>query len=147
MNDFVTKKLAEVEAFCKTSGTILEKAGPNFARQYSDLAAILEELAAQTVASVVTVEQHEVFDAKLQKTEAKLGEMMEMYVGDEWDNPVEVLEWCSFFTGAAAAHCALASELEEDVQDQLTGMSERFEDALHQVINDLRSVGVERKHA
>ncbi len=147
MNDFVTKKLAEVEAFCKTSGTIIEKAGDGFSKKYGELAAILDELAAQTVAGVVTVEQHDVFDAKLQKTEAKLSDMMELYIGDDWDNPVEVLEWCSFFTGAASAHCALASELEDDVQDQLAGMSERFEDALHQVINDLRGVGTERKHA
>lgn len=145
MNDFVTKKLAEVEAFCKTSATILQKAGSGFSDKYSETAAILDELAAQTVARAITVEQHVVFDEKLAKTEAKLGKMMDLYVGDDWDNPVEVLEWCSFFTGAAAAHCALASELEDELSDQLSGMSERFEDALHSVIHSLQSVGAEHK--
>lgn len=145
MQDYATKKLAEVEAFCKISGEILERAGTDFDEKYGSLAAILDELAAQTVIDAVTIEQHEVFDAKLQKTEAKLADMMDLYIGDEWDNPVEVLEWCSFFTGAASAHCALASGLEEDLQDQLQGMSERFEDALHQTINDLRLSAAEYK--
>lgn len=145
MQDYTTKKLAEVEAFCKISGEILERAGTDFDEKYGSLAAILDELAAQTVTDAVTVEQHEVFDAKLQKTEAKLADMMDLYIGDEWDNPVEVLEWCSFFTGAASAHCALASGLEEDLQDQLQGMSERFEDALHQTINGLRLSAAEYK--
>ena len=145
MNDFVAKKLAEVEAFCKTSATILQKAGNNFSSKYGETAAILNELAAQTVSGAIVAEKQGVFDEKLQRTEVKLGKMMDLYIGDEWDNPVEVLEWCSFFTGAAAAHCALASELEDSLNNQLSGMSERFKEALQQVIKDLQSVGAERK--
>jgi hypothetical protein len=35
--------------------------------------------------------------------------MGEMYVGDQWDNPVEVLEWMSFFVGGAIVHWQLIS--------------------------------------
>jgi len=147
MNDFVAKKLAEVEAFCKTSALILEKAGINFAQKFSETASILSELSAKTVVSALPSQQKAVFDEKLARTQAKLGKMMELYIGDEWDNPVEVLEWSSFFTGAAAAHCALASALQQDLNTQLSDMSKRYEDALHQVIQDLRSVGAERRQS
>lgn len=145
MNEFTAKKLAEVEAFCKVSGSILQRAGEAFDKQYGSVAAILDELKAQTVEPFVSADQKEVFNAKLDKTTAKLTKMMELYVGDEWENSVEVLEWCSFFTGAAAAHCALASELDAGAQNQIDGMRQRFEDALQAVIAGLKAVGAQRR--
>lgn len=147
MNEFTAKKLAEVEAFCKVSGAIIQRAGESFDTEYGSVAAILDDLAAQSVASAVAANQKAIFDAKLEKTTAKLTKMMELYIGDEWDNPVEVLEWTSFFTGAAAAHCALASELDLGARDQLVGMSQHYHDALKEVIASLKAVGAVREVA
>lgn len=147
MEDFIAKKLAEVEAFCIVSGQILERAGGGFDPKYGDVAAILEELSAQSVESAITATRRQPFDEKVEATITKLTDMMERYIGDDWDNPEEVLEWCSFFAGAGAAHCALAAALEEDLENQLTGMSQRFEDCLHQVMNDLRLFAADKRHS
>lgn len=146
MEEFIAKKLAEAEAFCIVSGQILEKAGGGFDPKYGDVAAILEELNAQTVESGITAIRRQPFDTKVEKTVVKLNTMMDQYIGDQWDNPEEVLEWCGFFAGAGATHCALAAGLEEDLENQLNSMSQRFEDCLHQVMNDLRIFAADRRH-
>src|SRR5690606_25418419 len=42
--------------------------------------------------------------SKAEKTSEKLKAMRDLYVGDEWDNPVELMEWGGFFHGAAIVH-------------------------------------------
>ena len=44
---------------------------------------------------------------KVAKTSEKITRMGEMYVGDDWDDAAEVLEWMSFFVGGAIVHWQL----------------------------------------
>jgi hypothetical protein len=55
---------------------------------------------------------------KAEKTEAKLQKMRDDYVGDEWDNPTELLEWGGFFEGAAIVHFALVRGIAESLNDE-----------------------------
>lgn len=145
MNEFTAKKLAEIEAFLQVSGVIIEKAGSPLAEANPEVAEGFDALSQQTIAEAVAPEVEDVFKNKVEKTHAKLSHMMEIYIGDEWDNPVEVLEWSSFFSGAAAAHAALASELSADTHDQLDTIRADFEALLQKVIAGLRAVGTARR--
>jgi hypothetical protein len=44
---------------------------------------------------------------KGEKTAEKITKMGDMYVGDDWDDVAEVLEWLSFFVGGAIVHWQL----------------------------------------
>lgn len=145
MNEFTAKKLAEVEAFLQISGVIIEKAGSPLMDNNPEVVESLDALSQQTVASSIDTEVKEIFDTKVEKTHAKLSNMMEIYIGEEWGNPVEVLEWSSFFSGAAAAHAALASELSDETREQLDIVRSDFEALLQKVIAGLRAVGIARR--
>lgn len=145
MNEFTAKKLAEIEAFLQISGVIIEKAGSPLVDNNPEVVESLDALSQQTVAPSIDAEVKEIFDTKVEKTHAKLSNMMEIYIGDEWDNPVEVLEWSSFFSGAAAAHAALASELSDATREQLDKVRSDFEALLQKVIAGLRAVGIARR--
>ncbi len=145
MNEFTAKKLAEIEAFLQISGVIIEKAGNPLVENNPEVVESLDALSQQTIAPSVSAEVKEIFDTKVEKTHAKLSNMMEIYIGDEWDNPVEVLEWSSFFSGAAAAHAALASELSDETREQLDTVRSDFEALLQKVIAGLRAVGISRR--
>jgi hypothetical protein len=56
--------------------------------------------------------------AKAEATGTKLRAMRDMYVGDQWDNPAELLEWLGFFEGAAVVHWALVEGAGKGLQDQ-----------------------------
>ncbi len=144
MNEFTAKKLAEIEAFLQISGVIIEKAGTPLAENSPEVVEALNALSQQTIAESVDANVKGIFDTKVEKTHAKLSSMMELYIGDEWDNPVEVLEWSSFFSGAAAAHAALASELSNETREQLDTIRSDFEALLQKVISGLRAVGIAR---
>lgn len=145
MNEFTAKKLAEIEAFLQVSGVIVEKAGSPLMDNNPEVVENLDALSQQTVVPSIDAEVKEIFDTKVEKTHAKLSNMMEIYIGDEWDNPVEVLEWSSFFSGAAAAHAALASELSDETREQLDTVRSDFEALLQKVIAGLRAVGIARR--
>lgn len=144
MNEFTAKKLAEVEAFLQTAGVIAERAGESLRQQSPEVATGLTEASRLSVASAVPSEQQQVFTDKVAKTSDKLTQMMELYIGDAWDNPVEVLEWSSFFSGAAAAHAALVGELDPEIKQLLSDIQEHFEGLLQQVIAALQAVGRQR---
>jgi hypothetical protein len=112
MNEFTAKKLGEVLAFAEvgaeTWGTGRaalvsvfgeEKVG-GYISTLNTVSDTIKALAdrAQVLATVIT---------KLEKTGDKLRKMRDLYVGDEWDNPTELLEWSGFFEGAAVVHASL----------------------------------------
>ena len=106
------RKYGEVAAFVRLAEVILRQAGHPLQGHAPEVSVILETIAS-TILTPVPSEHSELFIAKRDKTIRKLTEMMDLYVGDEWDNPTEVLEWTSFFAGAGAAHCAIAGHLYE----------------------------------
>jgi hypothetical protein len=109
MNDFVAKKLGEVMAFTSMGLELIERGGQALAgalgektvnQTRSDLESQLENI--KTYASETTL-------TKAEATGGKLRGMAETYIGDQWDNPAELLEWLGFFEGAALVHWQLVS--------------------------------------
>ncbi len=62
-----------------------------------------------------------VIDAVLMKTaatEEKLKKMRDLYVGEQWNNATELLEWSGFFEGAAVVHWAFVRGAAEALGDE-----------------------------
>jgi hypothetical protein len=141
--DTMIKKRAEVAAFILLAGQIVERAGEAFAQQATACRQALLALSLvplERVSGDLTGDTATMFEAKTHKTVRKLTDMMELYIGDEWHNPVEVLEWCSFYAGAGAAHCAIAGSLSADdqaVAERLRILESDFRQALDAVIKQL----------
>ncbi len=112
MNEFTAKKLGEVLAFAKVGeeifergrqalATIFTEAGVNQTlHAISEHAVAIEDMAQDLGTTDITL-------PKSEKTAEKLRKMLELYVGEEWDNPTELLEWHGFFEGAAIVHWKL----------------------------------------
>lgn len=104
----ITKKLAEVAAFAVIGKELIARGraaaeiafGEETARLIYDRCADQHtKIAGQAHAD------------KLERTVAKLTSMMEVYIGDSWDDPLELLEWSGFFFGAAQIHWTLVASL------------------------------------
>jgi hypothetical protein len=111
MNELAVKKRAEVAAFISTASAIASRAGRPLADHAPDCYQALHAIAGLSVDSNLDSADRELYQSKTAKTIQKLTSMMELYIGDDWDDPIEVLEWCSFYAGAGAAHCAIAGHL------------------------------------
>lgn len=111
MNEKITKKVGEACAFAEV-----------LAATYSAHETVMKELLAKhattlvkTTSSQITALQSlcdeagttNVLVVKVEKTATKITAMGEMYVGDDWDDAAEVLEWMSFFVGGAIVHWQL----------------------------------------
>jgi len=112
MNEFIAKKLGEVLAFTRVGNDTTLKGR----------AALIEALGEEKVSDVEDKNRIHgeecirlatdggMIDttlAKATKTEEKLKQMRDLYVGDQWDNTTELMEWSGFFEGAAVVHFAL----------------------------------------
>ncbi len=151
MNDFVAKKLGEVHAFSLIGVECGERAGDALQRALgTDSDTLKAEL--DVFAGVAAGKGNEVTTAKSEKTCDKLRGMMEAYIGDEWDNPVEILEWLSFFCGAAAAHWSLVAGAgnaigDSELQQSAEQAKDYYLDKLNTVVARLNEVGSERAKA
>ncbi len=151
MNEFGAKKLGEVLAFAIVGEETIEKGrgvlSPVLGE--NEIADILEknriygdEL--KKLASELGVS--DIVNTKLEKTGAKLREMRELYIGDQWENPTEILEWSGFFEGAAFVHWGLVKGVAETLNHELL-MSLANEcmnfhhDLLDTISSELQSVG------
>lgn len=148
MDEFAIKKLAEVQGFLALSGLIRQKAGTELETTTSSIALAFDEVFKLDISQSVPDDYAELFVTKKTKTYDKLSKMMELYIGDEWDNPVEVLEWSSFYAGAAAAHASLASSIVE-IHDPKLGQTLAsyemiFRQLLDDVITQLRATAASR---
>lgn len=112
INEFTAKKIGEVLAFCevgidtwkRASLTLTNTLGAEQVTSYIDTNnAHLEALKNFVEESGVS----EITLAKQGKTVEKLTKMRDLYVGDEWENATEIMEWSGFFEGAAIVHFAL----------------------------------------
>jgi hypothetical protein len=120
MNEFTAKKLGEVLAFAEVGAETWnqgkaalvsvfggEKVDEYVALLYREKDAIRAIADRASVLATVM--------GKLEKTGEKLRKMRDMYVGDEWDNPTELLEWSGFFEGAAVVHASLLQGAAEEM--------------------------------
>ena len=143
MNEFVSKKRGEVLAFSRVGLELIELGG--------DAAAVAlggdenkEKFVVELnrFAAAIEADTDDVTSAKADKTADKLTGMMEAYIGDDWDNSVELLEWLSFYSGSAAAHWALVEGATGD--DIAKEAQEFFHDVLHDVVHSLQAIGKEK---
>ncbi|MCX6703649.1 MAG: hypothetical protein NTV02_03100 [Candidatus Zambryskibacteria bacterium] len=122
MNEFTAKKLGEVLAFAEVGIETFEKGRDALTSVLGAdmLESLIEEseMHASSIRKIATDEGTlDIVQKKLDGTGAKLRAMRDLYVGDQWDNPTELLEWSGFFEGAATVHWALvkgAAEAKED---------------------------------
>lgn len=111
MNEFSAKKLGEVLAFSQSGIEVFTRAKEALSELLSDeyqstidelttQAGKIEDLATELECADITLQ-------KAEKTKAKLIGMAETYIGDQWDDPAECMEWLGFFEGAAIVHWKL----------------------------------------
>lgn len=154
MNEFTAKKLGEVLAFCRTGLLLHERSAPaiasalgagqdaNFAESLRGHAAELERIA----------NGNETTLKKAEATTAKLTKMMELYIGDEWDNPAEIMEWLGFFEGSAIVHWQLVAGAGGALNhSEISAVAERaivfHKTALDQVAAGLNKIGAAKATA
>lgn len=132
MNEFSAKKLGEVYAFSLAGIEIFTRAQsalkPLFSEYYDE---VLNELNSQKTAVedfIVDKDTKEITAKKAEATKAKLIGMAETYIGDQWDDPAECMEWLGFFEGAAIVHWKIVEGIGNKVD--------------HQEINDLAQKGL-----
>ncbi len=154
INEFVAKKIGEVLAFTRVSTDTIEKGR----------SALIEVLGEETVMDMLEKNRiHgeellriatdggavDVVLVKADKTEEKLKSMRELYVGDQWDNATELLEWSGFFEGAFIVHFALVRGAGEGLDNETLiaianeGISYHYE-VLEKSESELGSVGQDR---
>ena len=112
MDEFSAKKLGEVLAFCRVGQEIIKKG-----KLFSEKMENLSSFEVQILDFVKKYNVSEITLPKSEKTSIKLLKMAEMYVGDEWDNPHEVMEWLGFFEGAAIIHWKLIEGVANKLND------------------------------
>lgn len=109
MNEFTAKKLGEVLAFCQvgleTIGKGIDALESIYGKEGMTIMVTAIERQAKEIEEIAG--GSEITLNKAQATGKKLGTMRDLYVGDEWDNPTELLEWSGFFEGAAIVHWEL----------------------------------------
>lgn len=124
INESVAKKLGEVLAFNTVGRDTVERGRTALtAALGAEKVADMEEkfrIHGEEVMRVAT--EAGVIDAVLEKagkTEEKLKAMRDLYVGDQWENATELLEWSGFFEGAAVVHWAFIRGAAEGMNDEM----------------------------
>lgn len=152
MNEFMEKKLGEVLAFSLVGqdtiqsgkaalSTIIEPEKlETYRKRLAQIAAEIGEVATETTR------------AKSDKTSTKLKKLRDIYIGDEWDNPTEILEWAGFFEGAAIVHWFLILGAAQEVDNlKLAKLAHRGVDlhrkSLKNVEDKLQETGAKRAKA
>lgn len=154
MNQFVGKKIGEVMAFSKVGQETLERGNAIADVFGQDTVDSMKRVLAEHYDQLLAVagDQAETATTKAEATGKKLQTMRDMYIGDEWDNPVEIMEWLGFFEGAAIVHCELvkgaAEGLEhEELENVATAIGQIHYDALDLVKSGLRKTGATKATA
>lgn len=117
------KKLGEVKGFAVLGLELIDRSGSSAAKAFG------EKYTSKMTSSFKS--QLEFLNPiadneKSEKTVIKVREMMEKYIGNNWDNSVEILEWSGFFFGACQIHWSLILRLAESERDtQLNEYAEK----------------------
>lgn len=152
MNEFVAKKLGEVLAFSNVGIELFERGETALKKAFADydeLKGTFQEQASNVKQFADAGGVLETTESKAQATGEKLRGMMETYIGDEWDNLAELLEWMGFFEGAATVHWRVIEGAGEAMKDDdlfqfaADGAGLRH-DLLHRVQEEIKKVGSER---
>jgi hypothetical protein len=154
MNEFVAKKLGEVLAFALVGLDTLEKGKSGYKLIFNpDQLRIVGGSNNDFAVSIEAITKaHGVWDTTTTKavgTKAKLIAMRDLYVKDEWDNPVELIEWSGFFLGAALVHWKLVEGAAESVDiPELSSLAQKailyYEESLEHSSAYLKDTGTKR---
>ena len=121
MTEKIAKKVGEAHAFASVLETTFEKNTEVMNTLLSGYAGTVTDTAqAQKTALEAIAESanmKEVVVTKSGKTSEKIAGMGDTYVGDDWDDTAEVLEWMSFFVGGAIVHWQLIAGAAEKMGD------------------------------
>jgi hypothetical protein len=147
MNEFTAKKIGEVMAFSAVGAELMQRCSQPLGQIWDD--STVQDFAKklQSQLSQLRDISNETSVTKLEKTGSKLRDMAQAYIGDEWDNPVEICEWLGFFEGAAIVHCELVKAALAAQQQNTIVLDEAIElhtQLLERVKVSLRQVGEER---
>ncbi len=120
MNEFTAKKLGEVLALTEVGEETFNKGQKAFESVLGKekVSEALKVLSSQKDLIHALADRAGVLESvltKLEKTGEKLRKMRDLYVGDEWNNPTELLEWSGFFEGAAVVHASLLQGAAEEI--------------------------------
>lgn len=156
MNDKVTKKIGESYSFSQVLDSTYSKNQLVFRELLGDMCTQIEAVCSEqkTVLAGVCAEAGttDTLKAKVEKTTSKINSMAEMYVGDDWNDAAEVLEWMSFFVGGAIVHWQLiagagAEMKHETLTDAATTGVAFYESLMEQLKTAATTIGTERASA
>ena len=156
MTEKIAKKVGEAYAFA----TVLHTTFTNNTK-------VMEELLGDHAGTVLDTTSKQLADLKniaeatnttdtilpkAEKTGVKITGMGETYVGDDWDDVAEVLEWMSFFVGGAIVHWQLiAGAAKEMNHEEFISVAETGAAYYAELMTQLRTyaevVGKERAQA
>ena len=111
MNEKIAKKIGEAYAFSIVLKELKVKTSDVFIELFGDDSKNVLEVSSMQIKSLEELSKEfsmkDTVITKAEKTSKKITEMGEFYVGNDWDDSAEVLEWMSFFLGAAIVHWQL----------------------------------------
>lgn len=145
MNEFVAKKLGEVLAFAEVGSETIERGKAAFILVLGDdeVLGMLEKNKVHSDEIKKLASDNGVVEIVLNKaedTKTKLRQMRDMYIAEKWDNPVELLEWSSFFHGAGSAHWALIKGCAETLNHEaLIILAEEAQNFHHETLDTIAS--------
>jgi hypothetical protein len=156
MNTFTAKKLGEVLAFGQVGLETINRGQSALEKVFGreGVMKLMAEIESH-VQDIEKIANHsgssDITMAKAQATGLKLLSMRDLYVGDEWDNPTELIEWHGFFEGAAIVHWELvlgaATGLDqEDLQTVAADAIIFHKGLLAQASEYLRTIGSARSN-
>lgn len=115
MNDFTVKKTAEAVAFMQICHEVVKRAGQSFTDNFPELNDVLTNYPYESISDCIADDKRQLYEGKLSRTIAKLQQISQLYVGDEWNDPAEVLEVLSLLLGGTVGHCAVSRPSEAAV--------------------------------
>lgn len=119
MTEKVAKKIGEAYAFAKVLTDTFESNTEVMSELFGEHAGSILEVTKVQQEELADIAEEagmsEIVLPKAEKTGAKITKMGEMYVGDDWDDVAEVLEWMSFFVGGAIVHWQLITGSAEEM--------------------------------
>jgi len=155
MNEKITKKVGEASAFAQ----VLEATYQANEKVMKELlgakaGAVVKAAASQKTALQSLCDEAgtvSILKPKAEKTAEKITRMGEMYVGNDWDDATEVLEWMSFFVGGAIVHWQLIAGAGEAMgHTALQRVADAgvvyYKELLDQLNMTATSIGAERSH-
>ena len=129
MNPTIAYKLGEVLAFARVGQDSITKAKGALSAALKDdevenINATLKDFEQQIEDTISTEDIADEVHDKAKEAEDKITKMRDTYLGGQWDDQSEALEWMGFFSGAALVHWYLLAGAAEKMDNaKLTSMT------------------------